>query len=66
MMDDDPRRDEQPAQERIVLVEDGRSSIPAIVEPDLPDDAYELLFQLQIESQRRHPLRFDREKGRWT
>jgi hypothetical protein len=60
------RRRGQGRNERVVLLADGSASVPVLLEGDLPDEAYALLFTLDAGSLAPGPVGFDRAHGRWV
>ena len=48
------------------VVEANASEVKAIIEPDLPDEAYAELFNVDPATNKADALRYDRSRGRWT
>jgi hypothetical protein len=60
------RRDAMSAEDiRPLVLHDQRSGLRIVLEPGLPNEAYEKLFALDLAAFRMGPLHFDREQRRW-
>jgi hypothetical protein len=54
----------QPARELLVL-HDSASGLRVVLEADLPPEAYQQLFELDMTAYHIGPLHYDLERGRW-
>jgi hypothetical protein len=60
------RRAEKPTSSPQVLVlQDSTTGVQVILEPDLPDEAFEQLLAFDLAAIRRGPLHYDRHRRRW-
>ncbi|MFD9886011.1 hypothetical protein ACFWZT_31655 [Streptomyces alboflavus] len=50
---------------RPLVLQDDRSGLSVVLEPDLPAEAYEQLLGLDLTTFRMGPLHYDRRLGRW-
>lgn len=57
----------QPSDERpkVLLLQDNTTGVQVVLEPDLPDKAYEQLLAFDLSTIRRGPLHYDRHRRRW-
>jgi hypothetical protein len=60
------RRGDQAAElPELVVLQDASTGIQVVLESDLPDEAYEQLFTLDLGTFRRGPVHFDRHRRVW-
>lgn len=55
----------QPQSPKVLLLQDPGTGVRVVLEPDLPDEAYELLLTFDLSRLRRGPLHYDRHHRRW-
>jgi hypothetical protein len=55
----------QPRSPRALLLQDPDTGVRVVLEPDLPDEAYRLLLDVDLSRIHRGPLHYDRHGRRW-
>jgi hypothetical protein len=55
----------QPRAPRVLLLEDPATHVRVVLEPDLPEEAYRSLLDVDLTRIRRGPLHYDRHHRRW-
>ena len=55
----------QPGAPKVLLLQDPDTHVGVVLEPDLPDEAYKLLLDVDLSRVRRGPLHYDRYHRRW-
>ena len=50
---------------RLLVLQDNTSGVQVVIEPDLPDEAFEQLLTFDLATIRRGPLHYDRHRRRW-
>jgi hypothetical protein len=60
------RRDENTTSSpRVLVLQDDTSGVKIVLEPDLPDEAFEQLLAFDLTTVRRGPLHYDRHRRQW-
>ena len=55
----------QPRSPKVLLLQDPDTHVGVVLEPDLPDEAYKLLLDVDLSRFPRGPLHYDRHHRRW-
>ncbi|WP_031487129.1 hypothetical protein [Streptomyces bicolor] len=63
--DPDPAAPERAAEDPVLILEDTESTVRLAFTPDLPDDAFRQIFDLDLSSFEGGTLRFVAERNRW-
>jgi len=50
---------------QVLVLQDSRTGIAVVIEPDLPDVAFEQLLTFNLSGIRRGPVHYDRHRRRW-
>ena len=50
---------------RLLLLEDTATGVQIVIEPDLPDESYAQLLELDLSTFRHGPVHYDRHRRRW-
>ena len=50
---------------RVLVLQDNTTGVQVVIEPDLPDEAFEQLLTFDLATIRRGPLHYDRSRRRW-
>lgn len=50
---------------RSIVLQDNSTGVQIVLEPDLPDAAYEELLNFDLAAVKRGPVHFDRHRGEW-
>jgi hypothetical protein len=54
-----------PAGQRPMVLRDDATGLELVLEPDLPDEGYRQLFDLDLQQFEVGPVHYDRHQGRW-
>ena len=59
------RSEERASSPQVLVLQDSTSGVQVVLEPDLPEEAFEQLLTFDLATIRRGPLHYDRHRRRW-